>query len=335
MSPLVAANCRTIQRRSSPPSERCYNGTVFALSTAIPSGAAIMAEADSIHERERVDAMTTEQAFLQAIRDASDDDTPRLIYADWLEEHGQSDRADFIRLQCRLARRELTSERWDSLQTHAQELLRRNWTEWVGTLRDLVGSRRDRYGESWLGEEFSPGRLSFFPRGFVQRLSLDAESFIRGADALARLTALRELRLWGAGGRAAALANAYLLSNVHTLFFADYYEEPLTARDAAALASSPYLDKLSWLLLPRNSLGDEGVEALVRAPWLAGVTCLDLTENSLTDRAARALADSPYLFNLQSLHVCKNAISTRGVAGLRHASNLPRLSKLEYDSPTE
>jgi uncharacterized protein (TIGR02996 family) len=28
------------------------------------------------------------------------DDTPRLIYADWLEDHGQPELAEFIRVQC-------------------------------------------------------------------------------------------------------------------------------------------------------------------------------------------------------------------------------------------
>ena len=41
--------------------------------------------------------MNHDDAFLQAILDAPDDDTPRLVYADWLEEHGQPDRAEFIR----------------------------------------------------------------------------------------------------------------------------------------------------------------------------------------------------------------------------------------------
>src|SRR5262245_25135529 len=32
--------------------------------------------------------MTEEDAFIQAIIESSDDDTPRLVYADWLEERG-------------------------------------------------------------------------------------------------------------------------------------------------------------------------------------------------------------------------------------------------------
>ncbi len=51
--------------------------------------------------------MTHEQAFLQAIIETPADDTPRLVYADWLEERGQpgdAERAEFIRVQCELAK---------------------------------------------------------------------------------------------------------------------------------------------------------------------------------------------------------------------------------------
>lgn len=43
-------------------------------------------------------------SLLQTIRENPDQDAPRLIYADWLEEHGQQDRAEFIRVQIRLAK---------------------------------------------------------------------------------------------------------------------------------------------------------------------------------------------------------------------------------------
>jgi uncharacterized protein (TIGR02996 family) len=46
--------------------------------------------------------MPVEDAFLADIRDHPDDDTPRLIYADWLEERGDI-RAEFLRVQVRLA----------------------------------------------------------------------------------------------------------------------------------------------------------------------------------------------------------------------------------------
>lgn len=46
--------------------------------------------------------MNEQQAMLQAIYDNLEDDTVRLAYADWLDEHGDSDRAELIRLQYEL-----------------------------------------------------------------------------------------------------------------------------------------------------------------------------------------------------------------------------------------
>src|SRR5712664_4048321 len=47
--------------------------------------------------------MLEEDAFLQAIIDNPEDDTPRLRFADWLAERADP-RGEFIRTQCRLAR---------------------------------------------------------------------------------------------------------------------------------------------------------------------------------------------------------------------------------------
>jgi uncharacterized protein (TIGR02996 family) len=49
-------------------------------------------------------------ALLDAIFDTPDDDTPRLVYADWLQEHGQENYAEFIRLCVTVARRVLPRE---------------------------------------------------------------------------------------------------------------------------------------------------------------------------------------------------------------------------------
>jgi uncharacterized protein (TIGR02996 family) len=50
--------------------------------------------------------MTEREAFIAAILAAPDDDLPRLVYADWLEEQGEVERAEFIRVQCELAKPE-------------------------------------------------------------------------------------------------------------------------------------------------------------------------------------------------------------------------------------
>jgi uncharacterized protein (TIGR02996 family) len=44
-----------------------------------------------------------EEAMINSIIANPDDDTPRLVYADLLEEHGDIDGANFIRVQCVLA----------------------------------------------------------------------------------------------------------------------------------------------------------------------------------------------------------------------------------------
>lgn len=48
--------------------------------------------------------MPDRDAFIRTILDSPDDDGPRLVYADWLEECGETDRAEFIRVQCELAK---------------------------------------------------------------------------------------------------------------------------------------------------------------------------------------------------------------------------------------
>lgn len=45
-----------------------------------------------------------EQAFLDSIISNRDDDAPRLIYADWLDEQGHAAHAEFIRVQIELAK---------------------------------------------------------------------------------------------------------------------------------------------------------------------------------------------------------------------------------------
>lgn len=48
--------------------------------------------------------MTEREAFLAAILAAPADDLPRLVFADWLDENGEPERGEFIRVQCELAK---------------------------------------------------------------------------------------------------------------------------------------------------------------------------------------------------------------------------------------
>ena len=55
--------------------------------------------------------MTEEDGLLQGIVANPEDDAPRLVYADWLDERGDADRAAFIRLQIEVARIERANPR--------------------------------------------------------------------------------------------------------------------------------------------------------------------------------------------------------------------------------
>jgi uncharacterized protein (TIGR02996 family) len=89
--------------------------------------------------------MTDAAALLAAVRQAPADDAPRLVYADWLDEHGQPERAEFIRVQCELAR-------------HDSPALRRREAE-------LLAAHHDAFA----GPLAAPHLRFRFRRGFIAR----------------------------------------------------------------------------------------------------------------------------------------------------------------------
>jgi uncharacterized protein (TIGR02996 family) len=89
--------------------------------------------------------MSQDEAFLQAIIDHPDDDTPRLVYADWLEEHGQPDRAALIRVQCELARLPEGDPRRPVLEARERALLAHQ-DQWLGRLNSPLLHWRFRRG---------------------------------------------------------------------------------------------------------------------------------------------------------------------------------------------
>src|SRR5262245_4910665 len=75
-----------------------------------------------------------ESALLRAVIEAPEDDGPRLIYADWLEERGRHERAELIRLQVALATTPPYEPLWQELWERSDELVRRHGEEWAGPL---------------------------------------------------------------------------------------------------------------------------------------------------------------------------------------------------------
>jgi uncharacterized protein (TIGR02996 family) len=68
--------------------------------------------------------------LLPAIRENPEDDTPRLIYAASLEDNGDAQRAEFIRLQCQAARYPEVDLGREAPEAKAQALLARHRQEW-------------------------------------------------------------------------------------------------------------------------------------------------------------------------------------------------------------
>jgi uncharacterized protein (TIGR02996 family) len=71
-------------------------------------------------------------AFVKAIRTNPDDDTARLVFADWYEEHGQPQRAEYIRASCRLARMPLSDPNYPTVQRRCLDLYAAHHADWVG-----------------------------------------------------------------------------------------------------------------------------------------------------------------------------------------------------------
>jgi uncharacterized protein (TIGR02996 family) len=73
--------------------------------------------------------MTQERNLLRMIA-REPDDAPRLVYADWLEDHGLDDRAEFIRAQVRLSHMREDSRERRELAFRCRQLIEAHENEW-------------------------------------------------------------------------------------------------------------------------------------------------------------------------------------------------------------
>ena len=80
--------------------------------------------------------MTDENALIEALQANPADDDLRLIYADWLEEHGDV-RADYFRLVAELTACPADNEAYDELKARLIDLTENISREW----REAVGKR--------------------------------------------------------------------------------------------------------------------------------------------------------------------------------------------------
>lgn len=116
----------------------------------------------------------TAAALLRAVLLSPADDALRLVYADWLEEHGQADHSEFIRVQVELARTHLdvASLRLRDRESHLLTLLGRRLTAELLDAEPSACYWPNRKGPNWTGAllAFAPGTSGIrlhWQRGFV------------------------------------------------------------------------------------------------------------------------------------------------------------------------
>ncbi len=215
-------------------------------------------------------------AFLQAILDSADDDAPRLIYADWLDDQGHAERAEFIRIQCALAGPDVNGRRRE-FEMRELELLALRQKEWAAPVRGLV----DGYT---------------FRRGFVGRVRVDGRRFADGPESVLRPAPVQEVQLfWGLvrpPERAQMLGRALGSPDLSRLRALDLSGNYLESAGAQALAACEYLAGLTSLDLSQNRIGDGGIRALSSAHFLPNLTTLVLTDNDVGPAGIRCLVSA-------------------------------------------
>jgi uncharacterized protein (TIGR02996 family) len=230
------------------------------------------------------------ERFLEDVQEHPQDDAPRLSYADWLDEHGEHPLAEFIRVQCRLARLPVNHLGILELEQREQELLAEHEREWVGDLADIA--------DWWT-----------FRRGFVEEVSTTVEHFLAHACSLYHQAPIQEVHLTEARDRMECLAASPYLQRVTYL---DLSNNLLRDQGAKWLANSPHLAHTLGLNLSSAGIGDAGIKALAASPHLTSLRELYLSDNRISNNGARAMAQSLLARNLHLLHLRFNTIGPEG-----------------------
>lgn len=216
--------------------------------------------------------MPAEEVFLQAIREHPEDNLPRLVFADWLDEQGQSPRAEFVRVQCELSILADTDPRLGALKVHADELEAAHRQGWVGPLHD------------------HPSCSVTFRRGFVDRVNFS--DYRQGPAVLSAL-------------RVAFARNA--ISELDYYCSSDGLPDNRVSELLRESLNWPEFRSLRHLKLSYyRSLGPDGweddeVEQLIRNPHLSNLTSLSLRSDVSPGQLAR-LGQATFASSLRRFH---------------------------------
>jgi len=305
---------------------------------------------------ERADA-----PLLRSIWADPDDDVVRWVYADWLEENGQSERAEFMRVQLGLARdvsenNPLKRREAVLLQKHRKLLL----VDLPKRLhRDIRFDRgfpyptlccNTLYGYRLLHQQH-PFAAPLWHVSFT--LLAVCLNDLAKAPEFAVIDNLGFLPhgLRGKEGLSRLLQNPHL-TRVHTLTLAlnqlddtcirqltdanrfpqlrvlDLSHNSFTAAAVAELAGCPQFAELRELRMTRLRLGSEGVRAFAETECWPHIEELHLGSNLIGDFGLECLLRWPRLANVHTLHLDSNVISNDGIQMLAVSPAIDNLKVL-------
>jgi uncharacterized protein (TIGR02996 family) len=255
------------------------------------------------------------QALLQGILDAPEDDAPRLVFADWLDDNDEPARAEFIRAQIQLAPTAEDDPSYEGLRKRAGQLLSCHRKEWV---KEVPG---------WARHEVT------FARGFVQDVVCTAASFARRGARLFESSPVRGIRLTKYTDLITEVAlapHSRLVTAVRLT--PDRYENRLSQEDVLALAESAWPAGLERLDLSGNWLDREEMEILTRADF-SRLHTLVLDRNYLGQEGLGVLLEWPSLRHVRRLGLLRNHFRTVGMGPIdemiRQSPNLEALLDLD------
>jgi uncharacterized protein (TIGR02996 family) len=250
--------------------------------------------------------MSDEPALLAAIIAHAEEDTPRLVYADWLEENGHPERAEFIRAQCRYARA-------CAAQSDYSELFDRCFSSFVRAAWWLSAHPL----ELPAGFVRVPGEhpdYGIYRRGLCYRAR--GEWYGTGApddEVLERLCA--------------NLEKLVTTTTVRALDLGD-----VTPAQLARVLAAPGAEALTGLWIgPNWTGGDQIARVLARARSVRGLTELALNID-MTGRGVRALAGAKF-DRLESFSLPDPDCSAQAMAELTAARWFRRLKSVEVTNP--
>jgi uncharacterized protein (TIGR02996 family) len=237
-----------------------------------------------------------ERALLAAVDAAPGDDVPRLVYADWLDEHGRPERAEFIRVQCALARLAVADREKHAALTRRQDELR---AKPAAALLDLPA---ESVQVRW-------------DRGFPDELTLHLNDFIQYGSAIATLVPRPRVTVTHVGANLGAFLVSPHVDCVTGMVVEDH-EIDSVAFDGGLLAEfAPYLEtafarmaQVDTLNLSHCRLADTTLDLIFPPRAFPALEDLDLSHNWLTDDGVVRLLNAGVLQRLRQLNLAGNPV---------------------------